>query len=53
MPNSYIQFLIEEVTGLHLSAELVDFGTAVLFFAALLASLYVNFRGFEKKNIVT
>lgn len=49
MPNSYIKFLIEYLTGLSIDANIVDVGTAVLFFLALLISLYVNFRGFKKK----
>lgn len=52
MPNSYIKFLIELLTGINLSANLVDVATAILFFLALVMSLYVNFRNFEKKAIV-
>ncbi len=50
MPNSYIQFLVEEGTGLHFSAVLVDTMTAVLFSAALLASLFVNLRDMKKQS---
>ncbi|MEL7832608.1 DUF2784 domain-containing protein [Fodinibius sp. Rm-B-1B1-1] len=52
MPNSYIKFLIELLTGINLSANFVDLATAILFFLALVMSLYVNFRNFEKKAIV-
>lgn len=52
IPNSYIKFLIELLTGIELSAALVDMATAILFFGALVISLYVNFRNFEKKPIV-
>lgn len=52
IPNSYIKFLIELLTGIELSAMTVDIATAVLFFGALVISLYVNFRNFEKKTIV-
>ncbi len=52
MPNSYIKFLIELLTGINLSADLVDVATAILFFLALVMSLYVNFRNFKKKTIV-
>ncbi len=52
MPNSYIKFLIEMLTGINLSANFVDVATAILFFGALVTSLYVNFRNFEKKAIV-
>jgi hypothetical protein len=53
MPNSYIKFLIELLTGIDLSPALVNAATAILFFAALLMSLYVNFRDFEKKSVVS
>lgn len=53
MPNSYIKFLIEYLTGLSIDATIVDAGTAVLFFLALLISLYINFRDFKKKTIVS
>jgi hypothetical protein len=53
MPNSYIKFLIEELTGLSIDAAIVDAGTAICFFLALLISLYVNFRDFDKKTIVS
>jgi hypothetical protein len=48
MPDSYIQFLIREVTGLQLKAELVDVATFIFLFTALTISLYVNVRDFEK-----
>ncbi|MDZ7658321.1 DUF2784 domain-containing protein [Fodinibius sp.] len=53
MPTSYIEFLAELLTGLDFSTALVDSTTAILFFAALLVSIYVNFRDFEKKRIVS
>lgn len=52
MPNSYIQFLIEEMTGATFKASLVDFFTVVLFSAALLISIFLNFRNFKKKPFV-
>jgi len=53
LPNSYISFFVEQLTGLHFKASVVDVWTAILFFAALLISLYVNFKDFEQKRIVT
>ncbi len=53
MPNSYIKFLIHELTGLNLNATLVDTGTAVFFFVAFAISLFVNFRDFRKKPFVS
>ena len=49
MPNSYIKFLIYELTGINLDAALVDTATAILFFVAFAISIYVNFRDFRKK----
>lgn len=48
MPDSYIKFLIELLTGLDVNAALVDMATVVLFFLALIISSYVNYRDFEK-----
>ncbi len=53
MPNSYIKFLIEQLTGIELSAVFVDASTAILFFVVLVISIYVNYRDFEKKAIVS
>lgn len=53
MPNSYIKFLIEHLTGLSIDATIVNVGTAVCFFLALLISLYLNFRNFDKKTVVS
>ena len=53
MPSSYITFLIQELTGFSLDAALVDIGTAVFFFLALIISLYVNFKDFKKQRIVS
>lgn len=44
MPHSYIKFLIELLTGFDVNATLVDTATVVLFFLALIASIYVNYR---------
>ena len=43
MPNSYIKFLIELWTGLEFSAHTVNLLTVILFVAAVIASVYVNF----------
>lgn len=51
MPNSYIKFLIHQVTGIDLSAALVDTATFLLFFLALVISIYMNYRDFEKRPI--
>jgi hypothetical protein len=48
LPNSYIKYLIDRITGLDINADLVDVMTAVLFFAALIASVIVNVRDYLK-----
>lgn len=45
LPNSYIKFLIDSVTGLDVPAAFVDSLTVILFLAALMASIYVNVKG--------
>lgn len=51
MPNSYIKFLIRQLTGIDLSAVLVDAATAGFFFLALMISIYLNVRDFRKARI--
>jgi len=53
MPNSYIKFLIHQLTGLNIDAAVVDMGTAIFFFLALVTSFYVNFKDFKKRPIVS
>ena len=42
MPNSYIKFLLDELTGLNFEAYTVDLWTGILFFSAFVISIYVN-----------
>lgn len=42
--NSYIHFLIVELTGISLNEKLVDTFTAIFFFIALALSVHVNIR---------
>ena len=42
--NSYIHFLIMELTGISLEENLVDTFTAIFFFTALVLSIYVNMK---------
>ena len=44
MPNSYIKFLVESVTGWDVNAQLVDFFTMAFFLAALTVSIAVNLK---------
>ncbi|TYP92119.1 Protein of Unknown function (DUF2784) [Fodinibius salinus] len=50
MPNSYIKFLIEQLTGIDVSAAVVDTGTVIFFALAIAGSLYVNIRDYRNKN---
>lgn len=42
--NSYIQFLIKDLTNISFDENLVDTFTAILFFIAFALSIYVNVR---------
>jgi hypothetical protein len=44
MPNSYVKFFIDSITGLDLDAKLVDMLTLTCYFSALAASLFTNLR---------
>src|SRR5688572_23205031 len=51
--NSYIHFLIKELTNISLDESLVDTFTAIFFFVAFALSIYVNVRhrtGKEQKE---
>ena len=47
VPNSYVKFLIDSVTGLNVNARLVDGMTLTLFILALGASIYTNVRDWK------
>lgn len=42
--NSYIQFLVQQLTGIRFPEKLVDTVTVIVFFASLVLSLCVNLR---------
>jgi hypothetical protein len=53
LPNSYIKYLADRITGFDLNASLVDNITLWTFIAALLLSLFLNIRDYcrsEKQN---
>lgn len=50
MPNSYTKFLVDSLTGLDVSAKLVDICTVVLLLLALAASAWTNLRDWRKKK---
>jgi hypothetical protein len=47
--NSYIHFLFTSIFPITISERLVDLLTAILFFAALVASIVVNVTAFRRK----
>jgi len=49
LPYSYIDYLIERLTGIDFNAQLVDTATGVGFFLALLISVYLNIRDYRKQ----
>jgi hypothetical protein len=44
LPNSYIKYLADRLTGLDFNPKLVDTSTAICFFTALIISIVVNKR---------
>lgn len=43
LPNSYIQYLLETFFSVSVSRNITDTWTMILFFVALVCSIYVNF----------
>jgi hypothetical protein len=50
LPNSYMKYLADRITGLDISASLVDNITLYSFLAALIMSAILNIRDFTKKK---
>jgi hypothetical protein len=48
LPNSYMKYLADRITGLDISASLVDKVTLYTFLAALIISLFLNIKGYLK-----
>ena len=49
MPNSYIKFLADTLTGFDFNENLVDTLTTVCFVLALAASIYTNVKDWKKQ----
>lgn len=49
LPNSYIQYLIERLTGLRPPSDLTEAGTAVVLVIALICSCVLNYRDRKKR----
>ena len=50
LPNSYMKYLADRITGLDFSASLADSVTLYAFIAALVISVLLNIRGYMKKK---
>ena len=50
LPYSYVKYLADRITGLDFDAGLVEKATALMFFLALAASIFVNVRDYRKKQ---
>jgi hypothetical protein len=50
LPNSYIKYLTDRLTGLDISASLVDKITLYSFLAAFLVSIFLNIRDLITKR---
>lgn len=50
MTESYVRFLVLKLTGVNLPAKEVNIATAVIFFASLAMSIFLNIRGYKKKQ---
>jgi len=47
LPNSYVKYLADRITGLNFSASLVDKITLYAFLAALAVSVFLNIRDYR------
>jgi hypothetical protein len=50
LPNSYVKYLADRITGMNFDAVLIDNITLFLFLAALALSLVFNFLDWKKKR---
>jgi hypothetical protein len=50
LPNSYMKYLADRITGLDISAVLVDRITLYSFIAALIISIYMNLKDYRKSK---
>jgi len=50
MPNSYIKFILDSLTGLDFNAKFIDICTLAFFLIALTASIYTNIKDWKNNN---
>lgn len=51
VPNSYVKYLADRLTGLDINATLIDDITLYSFIAALILSVIFNFRSARRKSL--
>jgi len=51
LPNSYIKYLADRITGLNFNPNLVDTVTLVVFISSLIISFLLNIRDYFKKKL--
>ncbi|MBP8960433.1 MAG: DUF2784 domain-containing protein [Bacteroidales bacterium] len=51
LPNSYIKYLADRITGLNFNADLVDTVTLIAFIAAIVISVILNTKDYYKKKL--
>jgi hypothetical protein len=49
MPSSYIKFLVDQITGLSVNAQLVDRLTLLFFLLAVVGSVVTNLRDWQRR----
>ena len=50
LPNSYVKYLADRITGLNFNSEVVDVSVVALLLLALTASVYVNIRQVKRNR---
>lgn len=53
LPNSYIKYIADKLTGLDFDPAIIDMATAIAYFGAFAASIYVNFKNRLKSILKT
>lgn len=50
IPSSFIEYMLEKMTGLDLNRKLVDFGTAAGLILSIIGAVYVNLKTYFSKR---
>ena len=52
LPNSYIKYLVDRITGLNFNAQLIDIIILLSFLFTLVLSIYYNYKDYSKKHSI-